>query len=193
MFICYTHRYNNQKGESHRLLGKAAALYLEAGNGADGMICLDDQDLTAGPEYMSRAEALVHSLVRGEHGKPYIPEFAEFSISHSNNTWAVLIDETECGLDIQYPRRADRSGIAGRFYHPDDAKQVRRQPESFFRIWSRREALIKAAGTTVADTDLPSVLQDDIVYRGREYRLGELTIPGAPDLYASVSIAGQER
>lgn len=189
MFICYTHSFGNKKGESHRLLADAVAEFMCRRPDHDETVCLGSSDHAAGKQYADRAESLAAEMMTGEQGKPYIPGFAPFSISHSNNTWAVLIAESECGLDIQYPRRANFDSIAGRFYSPSDAARVQEVPDDFFRIWTRREALIKAAGTSVADTDLPPVLGDRVMYRGTDYRIYDIVIPDAPELYAAICLA----
>ena len=193
MQIYFTHSYNNEKDESHLHLTEAAALFLDQGSEYGGPVSLDECSGCADPEYRYMAEDLIRTMVRGEQGKPYIPGFAYFSISHSFGSWAVLFSQEECGLDIQYPRKADYDGIARRYYHPRDAACVKEHPESFFRLWTRREALIKAAGVSVADTDLPSVLDDRVFYRNREYLISEVLIPGAPELYASACFAGNKR
>ncbi|MBQ6315726.1 MAG: 4'-phosphopantetheinyl transferase superfamily protein [Mogibacterium sp.] len=174
MIICYTHHYQGSKGESHRLLERAIAEYT------------GDKD---------RASCLVGSLKEvGEFGKPVIPDFDGFSISHSRNTWAVIIAGPECGLDIQYPRAGRFRDTAERFYHPADAASVAAQGEEedaskeFFRLWTRREALIKAAGTSVAASDVPSVLESEPEYEGRRWVIREVTLPGEPDLSAAVCV-----
>ena len=109
MVIYYTHSYGNRKGESHRLLQLAIARYLTE-NGYRG----DAAE--------TESAALTASLrTEGEYGKPVIPGFAPFSISHSNDTWAVLIAESgdgaeRCGLDIQYRRNTSAVSVAKRFY-----------------------------------------------------------------------------
>ena len=181
MIVYYTHSFGNNKGESHRLLEEAIARYLvrcSSGGACD-------------PE--AKAAELVSSMQRaGEYGKPYIPGFAPFSISHSLNTWAVLIGEDrECGLDIQYGRKSRTASVAERFYAEEDAARVADMPDEedrkreFFRLWTRREALVKAAGTSVADTGAPAVSGDEAEYKGRTYRILDIDIPGE-DLFAAV-------
>lgn len=193
MTIYYTHNFRN-RDESHILLGRAIAAYLAE---------------TGMPERDAEREAakLVQSLRRpDENGKPYIPGFAPFSISHSSNTWAVLIadtpdcneesdaeDQTTCGLDVQYRRKTGAAAVAERFFDPADAAEIVSADSSdaadelFFRMWTRREALIKAAGTSVAMTDIPSVKGDTAYYRGRHYSIRDIEIPGS-DAFAAICI-----
>lgn len=191
MVIYYTHGYGNKAGESHRLLQRAIAKYLsEAGCGEDAA--------------ESESAALVQRLATaGEHGKPVIPGFAPFSISHSNSTWAVLIAEPDektgsCGLDIQYRRKTGAESVSRRFFAAEDAELVSdaagncgqgAAETAFFRLWTRREALVKAAGASVAGTDIPSVSGDEVLYAGSGYSIADVSIPGA-ELYAAVCTAG---
>ena len=191
MIIYYTHKYKNEKGESHTLLMKAAAGYLAY--------------QSHGSKSIDECEDAAASLIRdirteGEFGKPYIPGFAPFSISHSMNTWAVLLPDSyvpgnsiPCGLDIQYARSADAAAVAGRFFAAEDAKLTADAgsdtEDVFFRIWTRREALVKAIGTSVAESGLPAVSGRTAEYRGAQYRIDDIIIPGADRLYAAVCFA----
>lgn len=190
MVIYYTDSYGNTKDESHGLLRLAIARYL-----TDNGTGRDDAD--------HESRRLAASLeTAGKYGKPVIPGFAPFSISHSNNTWAVLIaepgDETDaCGLDIQYRRNTMMESVSERFFAPEDAKLVSDTSGDcgqdaemvFFRLWTRREALVKAAGTSVAGTDIPSVAGDEAFYAGTRYSLADVSMP-ASEIYAAVCTAG---
>lgn len=172
MVIYYTHAFGNTKGESHRLLEKAVTAY------------------AASMDTPCDAAGMVASMKTGEYGKPYIPGFVPFSISHSGNTWAVLIGGE--GLDIQYPRRVDAAAVSLRFFAPEDSGLIRGilddgegAEDAFFRLWTRREALVKAAGTSVAGTDIPSVINDTAEYDGVDYHIEDVEIPGGK-LYAAV-------
>lgn len=177
MIIYYTGDFSGGQDESHRLLAEAIAEYT------------GDRD---------RAGLLTVGMYTGENGKPYIDGFDFFSISHTGNNWAVLFCENECGLDVQSARSCDVLSIAKRFYHPDDAAAVAAAYEAgpaeggdeFFRLWARREALVKAAGGSVADSGIPSVLQDRIVYEGGSYSICDIQLPGMPEIYAAVCVKG---
>ena len=180
MIIYYTGDFAGGRTESRRLLKRAIAEY------------------TGGEK---QAEDLVSGIKTGEHGKPYIEDFDGFSVSHTGSIWAVLIDGRECGLDIQLGKRCDVLSIARRIYAPEDAEELVRMNEEdqsrtqdeFFRLWTRREALAKAAGGTVYDTDLPSVLPDEVSAYRKAYKLLDISFPAeaVPDgakLYAAVCV-----
>lgn len=181
MIIYYTDKFAGGREESHRLLKKALAVY-------------------TGDE--EQAKKLTGALKKGEHGKPYIEGFRSFSISHTGSIWAVLFADRECGLDIQLSRKCDPCAIAGRFFAPQDAAEVAGSDhacETFFRIWARREALVKALGSTVYDPDLPAVYPGTAEVNGKQYSIADIRIPDletADDktaggkLYAAICIEG---
>ena len=182
MIVYYMMSYGNRPGESHRLLADAIADYLrnsDAAKSGSASGCKKAAD-----EMVSRIKT------RGQ-GKPYIEDFKEFSISHSENAWAVAISDAECGLDIQFERDARLDAISQRIYDPADAEAVRCAAEGsadgsdvravFFNIWVRREALAKAMGNSAFESSLPSVLGDAVRVShdgtAREYTLRDLSIP----------------
>ncbi|MBQ6388818.1 MAG: 4'-phosphopantetheinyl transferase superfamily protein [Mogibacterium sp.] len=182
MKIYYSQTYGAGRGESRRLLETAIAVH-------------------------TGDEKLAHDLVgavgtTGEFGKPVIDGFEEFSVSHSGRTWAVLISEEVCGLDVQY-RRGSRKRIAERFFDPADTEHIRQKEEcsgteaaerEFFRLWTRREALVKAVGGSAAASDVPSVKDRAVVFRDILWTVEDIEFPdySADDgLHAAVCLAGQ--
>lgn len=96
------------------------------------------------------AEELVKQIVTSENGKPSIPGFAHFSVSHSGQYWAVLFDSEPCGLDIQLGKDLDYMAIAEKYYSEKELERVKMFGyDEFFHIWTRREAFVKAIGSTV--------------------------------------------
>ena len=92
------------------------------------------------------------------HGKLHIEGHpVHFNLSHSGS-WALLAvtGAGETGIDIEYmdPRRAG-DDIAQRFFSPAEQQLLATTPEpektaAFFRIWSRKEAVIKSLGEGLA-------------------------------------------
>ena len=58
----------------------------------------------------------------------------------------------------------------------------------FFRIWTRREALVKALGGTVYDSDIPAVSGDNLIVSDKNYSISDIRIPEMSGIYASVCI-----
>ena len=179
MIIYYTLSGSGGREDSHKLLEKAIAEYT------------GDRE---------KAGALVSGIKTGENGKPYIDGFEHFSISHSGKAWAVLFDENECGLDIQYVKDRDVLSLARRWYDPIDADAVVSASEAgeaegrseFFRLWTRREALIKAIGSSVADTTLPPVGEDEVIVDGREYVIKTISLADDKELHAAICFRKKE-
>ncbi|MBQ6439802.1 MAG: 4'-phosphopantetheinyl transferase superfamily protein [Mogibacterium sp.] len=189
MIIYYTDKFNGGREESHWLLEKALAVHTG-----------DEQ----------QAKILIGAMKEGEHGKPFIEGFSCFSISHTGNIWAVLIADQECGLDIQLCRKCDMKAIADRWFAPRDAARITelgRRDESgtgmessdkenavdtFFRIWTRREALTKALGGTVYDSGLPGVLSEYTVIDGKRYSFTDMVFPISKPIYTAVCVKGSK-
>lgn len=179
MIIYYTLAGSGKRSDSHELLRKAIAEY-------------------TGDE--EKAGALVSGMKAGENGKPYIDGFDHFSISHSGKAWAVLFGESECGLDIQYEKKSDVLSLARRWYNPIDAMSVEAALEAgesegikeFFRLWARREALIKAIGSSVGNTSLPSVSEDEATVGDREYIIKTIDLAGEKELHAAICFRKKE-
>ncbi len=103
-----------------------------------------------------------------EHGKPFISEpqnkhDIQFNLSHSNNMAILAIckkksdnnqsdKKQSVGIDIEYAeRKADWLGLSKRFFTADEQQQFFQldeniQKETFFKIWTRKEAHMKVTG-----------------------------------------------
>ncbi len=100
------------------------------------------------------------SFTAGEHGKPELhPDCApaqdplRFNISHSAGLALLALSRHDVGVDIELPlarRRTD--DLARRFYAPGEQERLFALPggdarsASFFRLWTCKEALMKATG-----------------------------------------------
>jgi 4'-phosphopantetheinyl transferase len=97
----------------------------------------------------------------GDKGKLHLTpahEGLRFNVSHSHE-WALLAfaRDREVGVDVEQhrPLHHDLFGIATRFFAPAEVAALRaldpvEQEAAFFRIWSRKEAYIKATGEGVS-------------------------------------------
>ncbi|NRA40452.1 MAG: 4'-phosphopantetheinyl transferase superfamily protein [Planctomycetes bacterium] len=87
-----------------------------------------------------------------QDGKPEIQgSDVQFNVSHSQMRSLIAISEDCCGIDLEYKRKVDYLGIAKRFFHPDEWKNLTEvEPgelaHTFFRCWSRKEASMKCSG-----------------------------------------------
>lgn len=92
----------------------------------------------------------------GPNGKPAIAGECgglEFNLSHSGGFGLVaLTRDRPLGVDLEHVRAMrDFEGIAQRFFAPEEVADLvalapDERPEAFFRIWTRKEAYVKADG-----------------------------------------------
>lgn len=117
-------------------------------------------------------------IIRDEKRKPYFTNIPlEFSLTHSGQLWMCMFSDRPCGLDLQEIRNCDHEKMAERFFHPDEAEYVREHgQEAFFDIWVRKEAYCKMTGEGLFGSEMPSVLEEKGVFRGKAYCFREIEI-----------------
>src|SRR3990167_11472681 len=90
-----------------------------------------------------------------EKGKPFLSNNAHalyFNVSHSHDRMiCALSTESEIGVDIEKMELDFKENIAKRFFSKEEYAQIENLPKeervtAFYRIWSRKEAVIKAFG-----------------------------------------------
>lgn len=107
------------------------------------------------------------NLKRSPNHKPYLENGPFFNISHSGNF--VLIGfsgEMELGVDIEQIKEINAEDLSGYFHQEEYAflKNRNFDENSFYRIWTRKEALLKAIGIGFLEgLDQISVLNDQIM------------------------------
>ena len=74
-------------------------------------------------------------------GKP-VREDGFFSLSHSGRYVLCAVSDGPVGADVQ-ERRSVRDGLS-RFFHPAEQARLASRPEELFRVWTRKEAWVKA-------------------------------------------------
>ena len=106
-------------------------------------------------------DALAVPIIEGAHGKPRLERDGRdgrppigFNLSHSGGRFVVAIAlDREPGVDIERVRpRRDLEGLARRFFSPAEQAEVGAAPDpldAFYRLWTRKEAVIKADGRGV--------------------------------------------
>jgi 4'-phosphopantetheinyl transferase len=98
-------------------------------------------------------------LVRSETGKPRLQDDRgpSFSLSHAGQWLAIAIGrDLDPGIDIEPLGRGIRAeAMARRWFPMDEAEVVAAAADpgrAFLRRWTAREAMIKAAGSTIASS-----------------------------------------
>ena len=104
-------------------------------------------------------DPLAVPVVEGAHGKPSLAPgtgpAVGFNVSHSGDRFVVAVAiGMEPGVDIERIRaRRDLAGLARWSFSPAEQEEVAAAPEpmdAFYRVWSRKEAVIKADGRGIA-------------------------------------------
>ena len=104
-------------------------------------------------------EPLAVPILEGAHGKPSLAPGRRpalgFNVSHSGERFVVAAAVGMApGVDVERVRpHRDLSSLARRFFSPAEQEEVAaaRDPlQAFYRVWTRKEAVIKADGRGVA-------------------------------------------
>ena len=91
-----------------------------------------------------------------EHGKPFTEGAPYFSISHCKEGIAVAIDDKPVGIDIEGIRHANDDLIERVM---NEKERVGMDDRKFTRLWTQKEAIVKAQGTGIMSFEqLQSIL-----------------------------------
>ncbi len=107
-----------------------------------------------------------------------------FNISHSGGYVVLAFGETPLGVDIECVKRADLK-MAKRFFRREEYDHLTGKPEmeqadTFCRIWTGKEAVLKAAGAGLSvPLDSFSVLEKIVECSGNQYELYQQKITEA--------------
>jgi 4'-phosphopantetheinyl transferase len=105
-----------------------------------------------------------------QHGKPALPGGPGFSFTHAGDLVGLAVHDGPVGLDVEQERPLpDLAAMAGHACSP--AESVADEP-AFFRLWTRKEALLKATGEGLA-SPMTSITLDAT-------GVADWTGPGAP-------------
>ena len=94
-----------------------------------------------------------------DRGKPVLAESLQFNVSHSGDLILLAVSaDRAVGVDVERRRDVERvQALVARWLTPDERDQVARIAESglavseaFLRVWSLKEARLKALGVGIA-------------------------------------------
>lgn len=93
----------------------------------------------------------------GPHGKPHLPGGPAFSLSHSGDRFVLAIARGgRVGIDVEVQRPVPRmERLVETRFSPGEVRHMQELPTgdreaAFFRIWTLKEAWLKALGTGLA-------------------------------------------
>ena len=108
-----------------------------------------------------------HSIVLNDYGKPYLaPCNGYFNLSHTPNRAMANVAAHEVGCDIERIAEPDEEIVRNCFSRQEiafyDSQPSEKRGEAFYRLWTAREAFLKALGRGLCDPVPPfSVLSDE--------------------------------
>jgi len=86
-----------------------------------------------------------------EHGKPFMQDGPFFSISHSKEGIAVVVDKQPIGIDIEAIRRVDEELVERTMNEAEQAyiSASEDRDRAFTALWTKKEAIVKAQGVGI--------------------------------------------
>lgn len=127
-----------------------------------------------------KQSAAPYSISFNKHGKPHLPGFADFNISHSGSyVICALCSNGKIGTDIEKIKPVCFDDFKQAFSQ-DEWEYILRASApttAFYELWTKKEAILKAAGSGLTD-ELSSVevLQEIIAFSGKHFHLYPLSI-----------------
>lgn len=94
---------------------------------------------------------------------PRVPADFDFNLTHSGAwAWLALARGCAVGIDLERIRALDWQAMVRHVCSPEEARMLEdapapERPRLFHRLWVRKEALLKAAGTGLSGARLPDV------------------------------------
>jgi 4'-phosphopantetheinyl transferase len=88
------------------------------------------------------------------YGKPHLKHHdLQFNLAHSENIFVLAVSESPIGVDLELRRPIpDLDSLADQVFSPLELElwQTTQTLEAFLRLWTRKEALLKAIGLGIA-------------------------------------------
>ena len=130
--------------------------------------------------------------IENAHGKPFFKNRPDikFSLSHSGEYAVCAVsNRSSAGIGIDVEKYGDAKNalkIAERYFTAEEYEYVKnhRNPEAaFFRLWTRKESLLKALGTGISGgLSVYEVLEDEIMAGDKKFYFSQI------DGYENMSI-----
>ena len=132
-------------------------------------------------------------LQKNKHGKPYLDNCSlRFNVSHSHQFAVIaLAQKTDIGVDIEQVRKMnDLPAIAKRVFSEQELK-LSQDKDSFFRLWTRKEATIKCTGEGLFANMTRISTHEDIAHYPDQPEINIYNLPQYHDCF--VALATPER
>jgi 4'-phosphopantetheinyl transferase len=153
-----------------RVLPYAKRQAVERASEAAAVATLAGIELMAhGAAALCGAELDASVLEFPDGGKPTWPGGPGFSISHTAALVACAVTtDLAVGLDIEDPSRVRRE-LLRRIASDAELERFESQPQGLAVLWTRKEAVVKAAGASVFDAAAVAVEAGSARFRGKRW------------------------
>ncbi|MCX6180714.1 MAG: 4'-phosphopantetheinyl transferase superfamily protein [Bacteroidetes bacterium] len=111
-----------------------------------------------------------------QKGKPYLTQGRYFNITHSGDYVLVAFSKDEIGVDLEKIKEIDVESFLG-FLHIDEKTHLQSNPdkESFYEVWTRKEAFLKAQGIGIVKGLNNENCLNSLVEKERKWFIQSLT------------------
>jgi 4'-phosphopantetheinyl transferase len=132
----------------------------------------------------------------GPHGRPAVVHTGpplHFSLAHSRGLIAVAVAPRVIGVDVERLPSPETIEACTRALHPGEQAELEAAPPGerrahFGRLWTRKEAYLKALGTGLSRHPRTDYLGSDL--RRRPARWAVLDLPAGPEHAAAIAVPG---
>jgi len=138
-----------------------------------------------------------------KNGKPHIRgeslDGVQFNISHSGDAVAIIVSRgRKVGIDLEKIRDdIPDLELSKRFFSYAETAAISRvhglkRTEFFLKLWTRKEALLKATGEGIGglNTNIDLFNKHSIFYNGTSWQVHDFTVP--PGYASALAIEGNE-
>ncbi len=149
-----------------------------------------------------RVPAATLAFERGRYGRPRLRTHSRlpyFSLSYRRGIVAIALAHTPVGVDVEYvDDTVQHLQVVDRFFEPAEVAFVRglapnQQLRAFFGLWTRKEAVAKAAGVRLKDGLATDVTGENASLNDEEQTLCQYRLATFPSIGAyTVSAALRE-
>lgn len=136
------------------------------------------------------------SISRNPYGKPILSNGDYFNLSHTGSLAMLVVHNNPIGCDLQVPSKAI---LSRHVFHPHELQCLQALPEGpqrdrlFLRLWTAKEAFLKAIGTGLSGAASSRDLSSGDFYDSETdslWHFDYLTPPGEPDYLACICTKG---
>lgn len=122
---------------------------------------------------------LLESWQRDHLNKPFIIDYYPFNISHSGEMCVLAISDETIGVDIEEMKETNLDMLVSAL-HEEEQKFILKSASSlrsFYHIWVKKEAFLKAVGIGVTNgLNHFNCLEDMIIYKGKTWYFHQVNL-----------------